>query len=45
MTKREREMIDFATQLKTHRGTALFFAVLSGVAAVSTAVVPAILNI
>jgi hypothetical protein len=45
LIKREREMTHFKPELETRRGAALFFALLSGFAAISTAVVPAILNI
>jgi len=45
LVKREREMTHFTAELETRRAAALFFALLSGIAAVSTAVVPAILNI
>jgi hypothetical protein len=38
-------MDDFRNKLEMRRIAALFFALLSGVAAVSTAVVPAVLNI
>jgi hypothetical protein len=41
----EREMTEHEIELQKRRAASLFFALLSGMVAVSSAVVPAILNI
>jgi hypothetical protein len=45
ITQREREMIDANKTIEVHKVAALVFALLAGLSAVSTAVIPAIVNI
>jgi hypothetical protein len=45
ITQREREMIDANKTMEVQKVAALVFALLAGLSAVSTAVIPAIVNI